>query len=67
MLKLKTRRSALKRFKCVGFKKKMYKHKQSHMRHFLVKKSSKRKRQLRNLKVVSKSDVCSVKLLLPYS
>ena len=67
MLKLKTRRSALKRFKCISKKKNMFKHKQSHMRHFLVKKSSKRKRQLRDLKFISKSNVCAVKLLLPYN
>ena len=64
MLKLKTKRSAFKRFKCIGSKN--FKHKQSHMRHFLVKKSPKRKRQLRNLKLVSNSDFYGIKLLLPY-
>lgn len=52
-MKIKTHKSASKRFKKT--KNGSYKHKQSHLRHILTKKSSKRKRQLRPLKCVSNS------------
>lgn len=52
-MKIKTHRSAYKRFKKT--KNGEYKHKQSHLRHILTKKSSKRKRHLRHLKCVSSS------------
>lgn len=65
MPKLKTNRGAAKRFKktasggfkcCHGYK-----------RHILTKKTTKRKRQLRDTMMVHKSDVGSVARMLPYS
>lgn len=62
MSKLKTNRGAAKRFKrtATGFKRA-----QSHLRHILTKKSTKRKRQLRNCSMVHDSDVREVAQLLP--
>lgn len=54
---MKTHKGSSKRFKRV---KNGFKHKQSHARHILTKKSSKRKRNLRGLKFVSS---CHVKAL----
>lgn len=54
----KTHRGAKKRFKCTGSGR--YVHKQSHRRHILTKKSSKRKRQLRGNAVIKKSDQASI-------
>lgn len=61
MPKMKTKRGAAKRFKqtATGFK-----HKQSFTSHILTKKSSKRKRQLRGLKMVAKSDVGHIERML---
>jgi large subunit ribosomal protein L35 len=62
MSKLKTNRGAAKRFKrtATGFKRA-----QSHLRHILTKKSTKRKRQLRQCSMVHDSDVREVTQLLP--
>ena len=62
MPKLKTNRAAAKRFRKTanGFKRG-----QSHKRHILTKKSSKRKRQLRSGKMVHATDVKRVAQLLP--
>ncbi len=62
MPKLKTSRAAAKRFRKTanGFKRA-----QSHRRHILTKKPSKRKRQLRSGMMVSESDVNRVKQMLP--
>tara|TARA_B100001179_G_C18217866_1_gene244388 strand:+ start:253 stop:450 length:198 start_codon:yes stop_codon:yes gene_type:complete len=65
MPKLKTNRGAAKRFKKTASGK--YKRSSSHMNHILTKKSSKRKRQLRQSSLISKGDLKSVKKLLPYS
>ena len=65
MPKMKTNRGAAKRFRRTasgGFKRS-----QSHRRHILTKKSTKRKRQLRSPIMVDKADVEIVKRLLPYS
>ncbi len=65
MPKLKTNRGAAKRFKRTasgGFKRN-----QSHRRHILTKKSSKRKRQLRSPSMIHETDVAMVKRLLPYA
>ena len=64
MPKLKTSRAAAKRFRKTanGFKRA-----QSHRRHILTKKPSKRKRQLRSGMMVSESDVNRVKQMLPYA
>lgn len=62
MSKLKTNRGAAKRFKrtATGFKRA-----QSHLRHILTKKSTKRKRHLRQCSMVHDSDVREVTQLLP--
>ncbi|HWS02576.1 MAG TPA: 50S ribosomal protein L35 [Gammaproteobacteria bacterium] len=65
MPKMKSNSGALKRFKrsaSGGFKRA-----QSHLRHILTKKSSKRKRQLGSPAQVHESDVASVRRMLPYS
>ncbi len=65
MPKIKTNRGAAKRFKRTvsgGFKRS-----QSHRRHILTKKSTKRKRQLREAATLHASDVRSAKRMLPYS
>ncbi|MGD8515214.1 MAG: 50S ribosomal protein L35 [Granulosicoccaceae bacterium] len=65
MPKMKTNRGAAKRFKKTasgGFKRM-----QSHHRHILTKKSSKRKRHLRPTDTVHASDVAAVRRMLPYS
>ena len=62
MPKLKTNRAAAKRFRPTanGFKRT-----QSHRRHILTKKSSKRKRQLRAPAMVAKQDLVRMEQLLP--
>ena len=64
MPKIKSNRGAAKRFKSSagGFKRG-----QSHRRHILTKKSTKRKRHLRSPIMIDKADVAMVKRLLPYS
>ncbi len=59
MIKLKTSKSIAKRFKKI--KNGNFKHKQSHLKHILTKKSSKRKRHLRHLKMVDKSHIKTLK------
>jgi len=63
MPKLKTNRGAAKRFRRTG--KGGFKRGQSHLRHILTKKSSKRKRQLGKPAQIAEADVKSVKQLLP--
>ncbi len=65
MPKLKTNRGAAKRFKRTGSGK--FKRSQSHLRHLLTKKSTKRKRHLREGLMVHKSDEAALKKMLPYS
>lgn len=65
MPKLKTNSGAAKRFKRTasgGFKRA-----QSHLNHILTKKSTKRKRHLRNTTMVSESDLAGLRQMLPYS
>ncbi|SHG89630.1 50S ribosomal protein L35 [Ferrimonas marina] len=65
MPKMKTNKGAAKRFKKTasgGFKRK-----QSHLRHILTKKSTKRKRHLRKGEMVAKVDVASVRRCMPYA
>ena len=64
MAKLKTNRGAAKRFKVTA--KGRYKRAQSHARHILTKKNSKRKRQLRTSTLIAGADHKSVKQMLPY-
>ena len=61
MPKMKTKRGAAKRFKKIA---NGYKRAQSHLRHILTKKSSKRKRQLGQNLMVHKSDVKLVDKML---
>lgn len=60
-VKMKTNRGAAKRFKATA---NGYKHKQSHKRHILTKKSSKRKRQLGGTALLKHCDVLSVRRML---
>ena len=64
MPKMKTNRAAAKRFRKTanGFKRG-----QSHRRHILTKKPSKRKRQLRREMQVHETDQDRIKQLLPYA
>ena len=65
MPKMKTNRGAAKRFRRTG--KGKFKRAQSHLRHILTKKSSKRKRQLGEKLDVHANDVQLVRRMLPYS
>jgi large subunit ribosomal protein L35 len=65
MPKLKTNRGAAKRFKKTGSGN--FKRGQSHLRHILTKKSSKRKRQLGSPADVHEADVAMVRRMLPFS
>lgn len=65
MPKLKTNRAAAKRFRATASGK--YKRGQSHKRHILTKKSSKRKRQLRGGGMVVAQDQGRVQQMLPWS
>lgn len=65
MLKIKTVRSAAKRFKKTASG--SFKRKHANLRHILTKKSTKRKRHLRPKSMVSKGDLCSVVRCLPYA
>jgi large subunit ribosomal protein L35 len=64
MPKMKTRRSAAKRFSFTGTGK--VKYKKQNLRHILTKKSTKRKRNLRHTGILAKANVPVVrKKLLP--
>ncbi len=65
MPKIKTNRGAAKRFKRTAGG--ALKRGQSHRRHILTKKSTKRKRHLRAPIMIDKADTAMVKRLLPYS
>jgi len=65
MPKIKTNRSAAKRFTKTGSGKMTYS--KSHHRHILTTKSRKRKRQMKNKAVVAGSDMKEIRRLLPYS
>ena len=62
MRKLKTKKSAAKRFKVTGTGKIMRRH--SHARHILTKKPRKRMRKLVSSALVSKADKARVKKML---
>ncbi len=62
MPKLKTNRAAAKRFRKTA---KGFKRGQSHLRHILTKKPSKRKRQLGSPKMVHETDLGRMAKLLP--
>ncbi|MCP4748423.1 MAG: 50S ribosomal protein L35 [Desulfobacteraceae bacterium] len=63
MPKIKTNRSAAKRFSKTGTGKVRYN--KSHHSHILTKKSPKRKRQLRQAQLIKKSDMREIRRLLP--
>jgi len=63
MPKIKTNRSAAKRFRKTGSGKIVYF--KSHANHILTKKTTKRKRSLRQGQLVKTSDVREIKLLMP--
>ena len=65
MPKLKTNRGAAKRFKITASGR--VKRGQSHRRHILTKKSTKRKRHLRSPMSVNKVDTASVRQMMPNS
>ncbi|MGI6432316.1 MAG: 50S ribosomal protein L35 [Sphaerochaetaceae bacterium] len=64
MPKMKTRKSAKKRYKVTATGKVMYK--KQGLRHILTKKNTKRKRNLRAAGILSDAEVKKVKVLLPY-
>jgi large subunit ribosomal protein L35 len=61
---MKTNRGAAKRFKCTGSGKVV--RRKAYTSHILTKKSTKRKRNLRQAGIVDSSDVKGIKRLLPY-
>jgi large subunit ribosomal protein L35 len=63
MPKIKTNRSAAKRFKRTGSGK--YSYSKSHGSHILTKKTTKRKRSLRKSRIIKTSDMKELRLLLP--
>jgi large subunit ribosomal protein L35 len=64
MPKLKTNRGAAKRFRRTASGR--FKRLQSHRRHILTKKSTKRKRHLRSPSLVAEVDTRMVSRMLPY-
>jgi large subunit ribosomal protein L35 len=65
MPKLKTKKSAAKRFKIQGGG--GIKRSKAFLRHILTKKATKRKRHLRGTTQVDASNVRAVRVMLPYS
>jgi len=63
MPKIKTNRAAAKRFKKTGTGKFVFR--KSHASHILTKKTTKRKRSLRQSQLIDKSNQKELKLLLP--
>jgi large subunit ribosomal protein L35 len=64
MPKLKTRKAASKRYKVTGNSNFLHCH--AFKGHLLMKKSNRQKRKLSQTLCVKKSDVQSIKLMLPY-
>ena len=65
MPKLKTNRGAAKRFKRTASGK--FKRSQDYLNHILTKKSTKRKRQLRDGVIVNAADQESLRRMMPYA
>ena len=65
MPKMKTNTGAAKRFKKTATGR--FKRKQSHLNHILTKKTTKRKRHLRDVTLVHPADTPGLRRLLPYS
>lgn len=64
MPKMKTRRSAKKRYKLTGSGKVMFK--KQGLRHILTKKTTKRKRNLRAAGILDETEAKKVRKMLPY-
>lgn len=64
MPKMKTNRGAAKRFKCTGSGK--VARRKSFSSHILTKKTTKRKRSLRQAEIVDSANMKSIRRLLPY-
>ena len=64
MPKLKTRKAVSKRYKKTGNNNFLRRH--AFKGHLLMKKSKKQKRKLSQIICVNKSDIGSIKLMLPY-
>ena len=64
MPKIKTNRSAAKRFRVTGTGKLM--RNKAYKRHILTKKTTKNKRNLRKATVIDATNVASMKKILPY-
>ncbi|CAL4319048.1 50S ribosomal protein L35 [Buchnera aphidicola] len=64
MPKLKTLKSASKRFKKTASH--QFKYKQSNLRHILTKKTTKKKRHLRKKMIVSQSNKMKIRSFFPY-
>ena len=64
MPKSKTNRGAAKRFKAGASGR--FKRSQSHRRHILTKKATKRKRHLRSPSFIAESDAAAVRRMLPH-
>lgn len=65
MPKLKTNRGAAKRFKRTASGK--FKRSQAYLNHILTKKSTKRKRQLRDGVIVNAADQEALRRMMPYA
>ncbi|TVR00111.1 MAG: 50S ribosomal protein L35 [Desulfovibrionales bacterium] len=65
MTKMKTRKSAAKRFKLTGSGK--IKRRKAFMRHILTKKSPKRKRQLGKDTILAPANVKTVRKMIPFA
>lgn len=65
MPKMKTRKSYAKRFSYTGTGK--LKYKKQGLRHILTKKSTKRKRNLRHMAILSACDAKRARTMMPYT
>lgn len=65
MQKMKTRKSYAKRFSYTGTGK--LKYKKQGLRHILTKKSTKRKRNLRHIAILSTADAKRARTMMPYT
>jgi large subunit ribosomal protein L35 len=65
MPKLKTKKAAAKRFRVLGGG--AVKRAQANLRHILTKKSTKRKRGLRGMVMLDRSNLDGVRAMLPYA
>ena len=66
MPKIKTNRSAAKRFRITGSGKKIRRYK-AYKSHILTKKTRKRKRRLRRASILDNANIKEVKKMIPYA